>query len=156
MYYSKYTNIKYDFKIPSNALWATASIAFKPDVDVYESFDPDKDGIKGAYDECPNDAENYIGFKDTDGCPDELQDQSGNGINQQPDDPKNQNDVEALNNAKILWHFIVDYSDGSRQDVYDKSGDIELVKQSLLGGGDLLNKSIKKLTVKPYLSLIHI
>jgi OOP family OmpA-OmpF porin len=40
--------------------------------------DPDKDGIAGAADKCPNEAEDKDGFEDDDGCPDP--DNDGDGI----------------------------------------------------------------------------
>ena len=40
--------------------------------------DPDHDGIVGAADKCPNDAEDMDGFQDADGCPDP--DNDGDGI----------------------------------------------------------------------------
>jgi OmpA-OmpF porin, OOP family len=40
--------------------------------------DPDKDGITGAADKCPNEAEDKDGFQDDDGCPD--LDNDGDGI----------------------------------------------------------------------------
>ena len=40
--------------------------------------DPDKDGIVGAADKCPNEAEDKDGFQDEDGCPD--LDNDGDGI----------------------------------------------------------------------------
>jgi OOP family OmpA-OmpF porin len=40
--------------------------------------DPDKDGIVGAADKCPNEAEDKDGFQDEDGCPDP--DNDGDGI----------------------------------------------------------------------------
>ncbi|HEU4729206.1 MAG TPA: OmpA family protein [Kofleriaceae bacterium] len=40
--------------------------------------DPDKDGIVGAADKCPNDPEDKDGFQDDDGCPDP--DNDGDGI----------------------------------------------------------------------------
>lgn len=33
--------------------------------------DPDKDGIRGDADKCPNEPETVNGYKDDDGCPDE-------------------------------------------------------------------------------------
>jgi len=39
--------------------------------------DPDKDGILGAADKCPNDPEDKDGFEDEDGCPDVDNDQDG-------------------------------------------------------------------------------
>jgi len=39
--------------------------------------DPDKDGILGAADKCPNDAEDKDGFEDEDGCPDLDNDKDG-------------------------------------------------------------------------------
>ncbi len=44
-------------------------------------YDYDRDGIYGAYDKCPNEAEDFDGFEDGDGCPD--LDNDGDGI---PDD----------------------------------------------------------------------
>ena len=41
--------------------------------------DPDGDGILGAADQCPNEAEDLDGNQDTDGCP-ETEDQDGDGI----------------------------------------------------------------------------
>jgi OOP family OmpA-OmpF porin len=40
--------------------------------------DPDKDGILGAADQCPNEPEDFDGFQDEDGCPDP--DNDGDGI----------------------------------------------------------------------------
>ena len=40
--------------------------------------DPDKDGIIGANDKCPNEAEDMDGFQDDDGCPD--LDNDGDGV----------------------------------------------------------------------------
>ena len=45
----------------------------KPKVDD----DPDKDGIRGAADKCPNDPEDKDGFEDADGCPDPDNDKDG-------------------------------------------------------------------------------
>jgi len=39
--------------------------------------DPDKDGILGAADKCPNDPEDKDGFEDEDGCPDPDNDKDG-------------------------------------------------------------------------------
>jgi OOP family OmpA-OmpF porin len=39
--------------------------------------DPDKDGIAGAADKCPNEAEDMDSFEDTDGCPELDNDQDG-------------------------------------------------------------------------------
>ncbi len=50
--------------------------------------DPDKDGISGAADQCPNDAEDADGFQDEDGCPDGDNDGDGlaDGSDQCPND----------------------------------------------------------------------
>jgi OmpA-OmpF porin, OOP family len=45
--------------------------------------DPDKDGIAGAADQCPNEAEDKDGFQDEDGCPDP--DNDGDGIPDESD-----------------------------------------------------------------------
>ena len=42
-----------------------------------EDNDPDKDGILGAADKCPTEAEDKDGFEDTDGCPDLDNDADG-------------------------------------------------------------------------------
>jgi OOP family OmpA-OmpF porin len=39
--------------------------------------DPDHDGIVGAADKCPNEAEDFDGFQDADGCPDPDNDNDG-------------------------------------------------------------------------------
>src|SRR5215831_16965230 len=39
--------------------------------------DPDKDGIRGAADKCPNEPEDFDGFQDADGCPDPDNDNDG-------------------------------------------------------------------------------
>ncbi|TMQ08272.1 MAG: OmpA family protein, partial [Deltaproteobacteria bacterium] len=39
--------------------------------------DPDKDGIRGAADKCPNEPEDKDGFQDEDGCPDPDNDKDG-------------------------------------------------------------------------------
>jgi OmpA-OmpF porin, OOP family len=39
--------------------------------------DPDKDGIRGAADKCPNEPEDKDGFQDEDGCPDPDNDNDG-------------------------------------------------------------------------------
>ena len=55
--------------------------------------DPDKDGIIGAADKCPNEAEDKDGFQDEDGCPDP--DNDGDGIldaaDKCPDQPETKN-----------------------------------------------------------------
>ena len=50
--------------------------------------DPDKDGIFGSADQCPNDAEDADGFQDEDGCPDGDNDGDGiaDGSDQCPND----------------------------------------------------------------------
>jgi OOP family OmpA-OmpF porin len=49
----------------------------KPIVPVVDN-DPDKDGIVGEADKCPNEAEDKDGFQDEDGCPDP--DNDGDGV----------------------------------------------------------------------------
>ena len=57
--------------------------------------DPDKDGIVGAADKCPNDPEDKDGFQDDDGCPDP--DNDGDGIadaqDKCPNEPETRNGV---------------------------------------------------------------
>jgi OOP family OmpA-OmpF porin len=50
--------------------------------------DPDKDGISGSADQCPNDPEDADGFQDDDGCPDGDNDGDGiaDGSDQCPND----------------------------------------------------------------------
>jgi len=43
----------------------------------FSSADPDKDGIKGSDDECPDEPEDFDGFQDDDGCPDIDNDNDG-------------------------------------------------------------------------------
>ena len=52
--------------------------------------DPDKDGISGSADQCPNDPEDADGFQDDDGCPDGDNDGDGipDGSDQCPMDPE--------------------------------------------------------------------
>src|SRR5690606_28916606 len=45
--------------------------------------DPDKDGIKGEMDQCPDDAEDKDNFQDEDGCPDP--DNDGDGVPDESD-----------------------------------------------------------------------
>ncbi len=45
--------------------------------------DPDKDGIKGSADICPEEAEDYDGYEDEDGCPEK--DNDGDGIEDNKD-----------------------------------------------------------------------
>ena len=53
-----------------------------------EDNDPDKDGVVGDADQCPNDAEDADGFQDEDGCPDADNDGDGvpDGSDQCPSD----------------------------------------------------------------------
>ena len=55
--------------------------------------DPDKDGILGAADKCPGDAEDKDGFQDEDGCPDGDNDGDGipDGKDKCPDKPEDRN-----------------------------------------------------------------
>jgi len=52
--------------------------------------DPDKDGIRGAADKCPNEAEDKDGFQDEDGCPDLDNDNDGipDATDKCPNDPE--------------------------------------------------------------------
>ena len=54
------------------ALPPPIAVVEEPAVEVATSDgdDPDKDGIKGAADECPDEPETYNGLTDEDGCPD--------------------------------------------------------------------------------------
>lgn len=47
---------------------------------VVKDEDPDKDGVVGAADHCPNAAEDRDGWKDDDGCPDDDDDRDGDRI----------------------------------------------------------------------------
>jgi len=52
--------------------------------------DPDKDGIRGAADKCPNEPEDKDGFQDEDGCPDLDNDNDGipDAADKCPNDPE--------------------------------------------------------------------
>jgi len=52
---------------------AMIGISYSP----FFNSDPDKDGVKGSRDKCPNEPEDYDGFEDKDGCPDLDNDKDG-------------------------------------------------------------------------------
>jgi OOP family OmpA-OmpF porin len=58
--------------------------------------DPDKDGISGAADKCPNDAEDKDGFEDDDGCPEPDNDKDGiaDGADKCPTDAEDKDGFE--------------------------------------------------------------
>ncbi len=58
--------------------------------------DPDGDGIKGAADKCPNQAEDMDGFEDTDGCPEKDNDKDGieDAKDKCPNDPEDKDGVQ--------------------------------------------------------------
>ena len=100
VYYANYSSLKYDFKIPTRALSVDGSIAIKSDVDL----DPDGDRIRGEYDKCPDQKENFNGFEDGDGCPDSPPEQR-EADNNQPDPAPNPNDADTIDKAEILYQF---------------------------------------------------
>ncbi len=55
--------------------------------------DPDRDGIHGAADKCPNDPEDKDGFEDADGCPDPDNDHDGipDALDKCPNQPEDKN-----------------------------------------------------------------
>ena len=55
--------------------------------------DPDRDGIRGAADKCPNDPEDRDGFEDADGCPDPDNDKDGilDAQDRCPNEPETKN-----------------------------------------------------------------
>ena len=61
------------FRVYLGVSWAPPIVGDEP-VDP----DPDGDGLKGAKDQCPDDAEDKDGFEDDDGCPD--LDNDGDGV----------------------------------------------------------------------------
>ena len=146
VYYEKYSSLKYDFKIPSRALSVDGSIAIKSDVDL----DPDGDRIKGEYDKCPNEKENFNGFEDGDGCPDSPPEQR-EAIPEQPDPATDPNNADAIDNAEILYQVKVNYVGGTQQ-VLLSGGTIELSPQSLLGSENLgSNQKINNVEVSTYM-----
>ncbi len=56
--------------------WGRTKVEKKEEVVAVDD-DPDKDGIKGAADKCPNEPEDKDGFQDEDGCPDPDNDNDG-------------------------------------------------------------------------------
>ena len=146
VYYEKYSSLKYDFKIPSRALSVDGSIAIKSDVDL----DPDGDRIRGEYDKCPNEKENFNGFEDGDGCPDSPPEQR-EAIPEQPDPATDPNNADAIDNAEILYQVKVNYVGGTQQ-VLLSGGTIELSPQSLLGSENLgSNQKINNVEVSTYM-----
>lgn len=61
----------------SNDFYSSISIGFSYAVDLTVSDDLDGDGIKNADDSCPEQAEDFDGFEDSDGCPEYDNDQDG-------------------------------------------------------------------------------
>ncbi len=61
-----------------------------------EDLDPDRDGIKGNADHCPNEPEDKDGFEDDDGCPELDNDKDGipDATDKCPNDPENKNGID--------------------------------------------------------------
>jgi outer membrane protein OmpA-like peptidoglycan-associated protein len=69
--------LKYTMNGPVSGLFLGLSLTIGvPDAQVHEA-DPDKDGVKGAADKCPDVPEDKDGFGDEDGCPDPDNDKDG-------------------------------------------------------------------------------
>lgn len=51
-----------------------------------EPVDADSDGLVGAADQCPSEAENFNNFEDEDGCPDEIPDSDRDGLSDRVDE----------------------------------------------------------------------
>ena len=147
VYYANYSSLKYDFKIPTRALSVDGSIAIKSDVDL----DPDGDRIRGEYDKCPDQKENFNGFEDGDGCPDSPPEQR-EADNNQPDPAPNPNDADTIDKAEILYQFLIKYTGGNQQ-LLLSGGEIELTQQSLTGSEKLggANQKINSIEMTPYL-----
>lgn len=147
VYYANYSTLKYDFKIPTRALSVDGSIAIKSDVDL----DPDGDRIRGEYDKCPDQKENFNGFEDGDGCPDSPPEQR-EAIPEQPDPAPNPNDADTIDKAEILYQVKVNYAGGTQQ-VLLSGGTVELSPQSLLGSESFggTNQKINNVEVLTYM-----
>ena len=129
------------------ALSVDGSIAIKSDVDL----DPDGDRIRGEYDKCPDQKENFNGFEDGDGCPDSPPEQR-EADNNQPDPAPNPNDADTIDKAEILYQFLIKYTGGNQQ-LLLSGGEIELTQQSLTGSEKLggANQKINSIEMTPYL-----
>lgn len=146
VYYANYSSLKYDFKIPTRALSVDGSIAIKSDVDL----DPDGDRIRGEYDKCPDQKENFNGFEDGDGCPDSPPEQR-EANSEQPDPATDPDNAGVINNAEILYNIQVNYAGGDQAKTFSGST-IELSPQSLLGSEEFGNKQkINKVIVSTYM-----
>jgi hypothetical protein len=146
VYYANYSSLKYDFKIPTRALSVDGSIAIKSDVDL----DPDGDRIRGEYDKCPDQKENFNGFEDGDGCPDSPPEQR-EANSEQPDPATDPDNAGVINNAEILYNIQVNYAGGDQAKTFSGST-IELSPQSLLGSEEFGNKQkINKVIVSAYM-----
>ena len=89
--------------------------------------DPDKDGISGAADQCPNDAEDADGFQDTDGCPDGDNDGDGvaDGSDQCPNDAEDADgfqDEDGCPDPDNDGDGVADGSDQCPNDAEDADG----------------------------------
>jgi outer membrane protein OmpA-like peptidoglycan-associated protein len=61
--------VKFVWVGPHRMLLGGLSFTVGFPVETPADYDPDNDGIKGAADKCPNEAEDVDGFEDEDGCP---------------------------------------------------------------------------------------
>jgi outer membrane protein OmpA-like peptidoglycan-associated protein len=98
----------------------------KPIVPVVDN-DPDKDGIVGEADKCPNEAEDKDGFQDEDGCPDP--DNDGDGVldaadkcPNEPEDKDGFQDEDGCPDPDNDGDGILDVDDLCPNDPEDKDG----------------------------------
>lgn len=90
--------------------------------------DPDHDGILGAADACPTDAEDLDGNADQDGCP-EADDRDGDGVLDAADqcptdaeDPDGFQDTDGCPDADNDADHVLDAADGAPNDAEDPDG----------------------------------
>lgn len=73
-------------------------------------FDRDKDGIPDSSDKCPDAAENYNGYEDGDGCPDQPpkpQTPDNPAPNKVPDQQSGSNGQPSTSGSPLEWFYIV-------------------------------------------------
>lgn len=95
--------------------------------EVPADFDPDKDGIKGSSDKCPNDPEDIDQFEDEDGCPDKDNDKDGiedakDKCKNEPEDLDQFQDEDGCPEPDNDLDGIVDTKDQCKNVPEDKDG----------------------------------
>ena len=139
----------YEFGIPRGAISVTAPLEVKTE----RPSDPDGDRFIGEYDDCPNEAEVFNGYLDYDGCPDTVKQEPQQETNPEPEtDPELESELKS---AEIFHKVDIFYSDGGRELIQIKDGNIELIEQSYLPPEkptlSVDSKSINRIEVEPFL-----